>query len=84
MVDDFSRFIWMKAIPSKTKEEAVKNMLDVFTTFGFPRDFKTDNGGEFENELAFDRESSGSFTQICATIKSPCQWSSGDPKSYCA
>jgi len=53
MVDDFSRFIWMKAISSKTKEEAVKNMLDVFTTFGFPRDFKTDNGGEFENELAF-------------------------------
>ncbi|KAL0490195.1 hypothetical protein AKO1_006542 [Acrasis kona] len=49
MVDKFSRFVWLKPILTKTKEEVSDAILNVFLTFGFPSTIKSDNGKEFLN-----------------------------------
>ncbi|KAG1084703.1 hypothetical protein G6F40_014411 [Rhizopus arrhizus] len=47
MVDLFSRFTILKAIPDKQALTIAKQLVDIFCTFGWPKIIASDNGKEF-------------------------------------
>ncbi|EIE88739.1 hypothetical protein RO3G_13450 [Rhizopus delemar RA 99-880] len=47
MVDLFSRFTILKAIPDKQALTIAKQLVDIFCTFGWPKVIASDNGKEF-------------------------------------
>lgn len=49
MIDHMTRYIWLKALLSKDMDEVSEDILDIFLTFGFPQQVKTDRGREFLN-----------------------------------
>ena len=51
MVDIFSRFCILRAIPDKTALTIAKQLVDVFNLVGWPKVLQSDNGSEFSNEL---------------------------------
>jgi hypothetical protein len=51
IVDIASRFCILRPIPTKTSLTIVKELIDVFTTFGLPCVIQSDNGKEFVNEM---------------------------------
>ncbi|KAG1441978.1 hypothetical protein G6F56_011255 [Rhizopus delemar] len=51
LVDIFSRFTILRAIPDKTAMTIANELADVFCLFGFPKVIQSDNGSEFKNEL---------------------------------
>lgn len=51
LLDVFSRYLWLKPLKQKKPVEVVKHLESVFTEFGFPMVFQTDNGSEFRGEL---------------------------------
>ena len=50
-VDVCSRFVFLRAIPSKTAQSVAFALLDIFSNFGFPRVLSSDNGREFVNAI---------------------------------
>jgi transposase InsO family protein len=54
IIDCFTRFVTLHAIPDTTAEYAVNAMLQHIGTFGCPRLIKTDNGSQFVNEMVTD------------------------------
>jgi hypothetical protein len=51
MVDIFSRFCVIRAIPDKTAVTVAKEVIKVFCDFGFPKILQSDNGTEFVNQI---------------------------------
>lgn len=51
MVDHFSRFTILRALPDKTSLTVAKELLNIFCLFSFPRILTHDNGNEFVNEV---------------------------------
>ena len=50
--DHLTKFVWLFPIRSKKAEEIAQQLVDkVFSTFGIPRDFHSDKGTEFVNQL---------------------------------
>ncbi|KAG2210721.1 hypothetical protein INT45_013565 [Circinella minor] len=51
MVDHFSRFTILRALPDKTSLTVAKELLNIFCLFSWPRILSHDNGSEFINEV---------------------------------
>ncbi len=51
VLDVFSRFLWLRAISSKTPECVMLQLHDIFMEFGSPKCLQCDNGGEFKGIL---------------------------------
>ena len=51
VVDYFSRYTILRAIPDKSGETIAKCLLQIFCGFGFPRKLTSDRGKEFVNEI---------------------------------
>lgn len=51
MIDNFSRFLMLYAIPDTTGEEAAKHILSYIATFGCPQQITSDQGTQFVNML---------------------------------
>ena len=51
MVDHFSRFTILRALPDKSSLTIAKELLNIFCLFSFPRVLSHDNGSEFINEI---------------------------------
>lgn len=49
VIDQMSKFVWLKALSNKTMSVVSENVLAIFLEFGFPEKIKTDNGAEFDN-----------------------------------
>jgi hypothetical protein len=47
----FTRFVILRALFTKEKQEVASALWKLFADFGFPRIMQTDNGGEFVNEV---------------------------------
>lgn len=59
VVDIASRFVMLKSIQSKTKEDTARALLDTFYTYGFPATIRSDLGSEFHNTMV------GAITHLC-------------------
>ena len=51
VVDMFSRFVILRAIPDKSAYTIAKELLSIWCLFGFSRIISHDNGSEFANEV---------------------------------
>lgn len=51
LFDIMSSFVQLKALKTKEMHEIIPIMLNMFLTFGFPHQLKTDNGAEFDNRM---------------------------------
>jgi hypothetical protein len=51
LVDHFSRFTILRAIPDKTSITIAKELLNIFCLFSFPKVLTSDNGTEFISEI---------------------------------
>ena len=51
LVDYFSRFTVLRAIPDKSSVTIARELLNVFCLFSFPKVLTSDNGSEFVNEI---------------------------------
>ncbi|KAG2228417.1 hypothetical protein INT48_002888, partial [Thamnidium elegans] len=51
MVDHFSRFTILRALPDKTSLTIAKELLNIFCLFSFPKVISHDNGSEFVNNI---------------------------------
>lgn len=51
MVDLYSRFTILKAIPDKQALTIAKQLVDIFCTFGWPKVLASDNGKEFTADI---------------------------------
>ncbi|KAG1121700.1 hypothetical protein G6F42_012177 [Rhizopus arrhizus] len=50
-MDLFSRFIVLRALPDKTATTVAKEMVSIFSLFGYPKIISHDNGKEFSSQL---------------------------------
>lgn len=51
VVDYFSRFTILRALPDKHSHTIAKELLSIFCLFGFPKIINSDQGSEFVNEI---------------------------------
>jgi hypothetical protein len=51
IIDGFSKFVYVKAIPNKKSETVASAMFEFFTIFGYPNRVHSDLGKEFINEI---------------------------------
>ncbi|SAL98522.1 hypothetical protein [Absidia glauca] len=51
MIDICTKFVIIKAIPDKTSLTIAESLIDVFSTFGYPKIIQSDNGTEFVNKI---------------------------------
>ena len=51
IVDVFTRFVILRAIPDKRAETIAQTLFQVFCDLGFPRIIQSDNGTEFHNQI---------------------------------
>ena len=51
IIDAFSRFVMLRAIPNTTAKEAIDGLMDWIGMFGIPSEVVSDNGTQFANEL---------------------------------
>jgi hypothetical protein len=49
--DHFTRYCWLRPLKTKSMEEVVSTLNEIFLIFHYPRILQTDNGKEFRNEL---------------------------------
>lgn len=49
VVDEFTRYVWVKAMEHKDASSVAKHLSEIGCSFGFPADVKSDQGGEFNN-----------------------------------
>lgn len=61
--DHLTKFVILRALKTKTAAEVAANLKEVFSIFGAPSIFHTDNGREFKNQLV--RE----LTQLWPEVK---------------
>ena len=54
IIDAFSRFVLVRAIPDTTAKEAINGLLEWIGIFGIPSAVVSDNGTQFANELVDD------------------------------
>jgi hypothetical protein len=54
IIDAFSRFVMLRAIPDTTAKEAINGLIDWIGIFGIPSAVVSDNGTQFANELVDD------------------------------
>jgi hypothetical protein len=54
IIDAFSRFVMLRAIPDTTAKVAINGLLDWIGMFGIPSELVSDNGTQFANELVDD------------------------------
>ena len=45
--DHFTKFSWLKALPSKEAKHVAEELRNIFFTFGPPKILQSDNGKEF-------------------------------------
>ncbi|KAG1121633.1 hypothetical protein G6F42_012242 [Rhizopus arrhizus] len=50
-MDLFSRFIVLRALPNKTATTVAKEIVSIFSLFGYPKVLSHDNGKEFSSQL---------------------------------
>jgi transposase InsO family protein len=50
-MDLFSRFIVLRALPNKTATTVAKEIVSIFSLFGYPKILSHDNGKEFSSQL---------------------------------
>lgn len=51
IVDELTRYCWLRALPNKSAEEVSGHMMEIMTSSGFPAYIKSDEGAEYANEL---------------------------------
>lgn len=51
VMDIFSRFVWLRAIPSKSADIITHHLSLIFTEFGKPKIIQHDRGREFDGEV---------------------------------
>ncbi|KAJ8651374.1 hypothetical protein O0I10_013106 [Lichtheimia ornata] len=51
LVDVCTRFCLLRPIPNKEAKTIAKELVKVFSDFGYPRIIQSDNGAEFKNQL---------------------------------
>lgn len=51
VMDIFSRFVWLRAIPSKSAKVVTKELNLIFAVFGMPKIIQHDRGREFDGEF---------------------------------
>jgi transposase InsO family protein len=51
VTDVFTRFVFLRPLPSKEASSVAKALLPIFCDFGFPKILQSDNGTEFVNHL---------------------------------
>ena len=51
VIDVATRFVFLRALPSKTAYSVAQPLLRLFCDLGFPKVLQSDNGGEFVNEV---------------------------------
>jgi len=51
VMDIFSRFVWLRAIPSKSADVITKHLSRIFAEFGKPKIIQHDRGREFDGEV---------------------------------
>ena len=51
IVDVFTRYVVLRALPDKTATTVAKNLFEVFCNYGFPKIIQSDNGPEFSNSI---------------------------------
>ncbi|MES9879582.1 MAG: DDE-type integrase/transposase/recombinase, partial [Sedimenticola sp.] len=51
VLDVFSRFLWLRAIPKKTSENVRIQLQDIYNQTGTPSIIQCDNGGEFKGQV---------------------------------
>lgn len=56
VVDDFTRFTWLRATPRKDAETVTSQIINIGSEFGFPSMIKTDQGTEFDNVMMRELE----------------------------
>ena len=54
IIDAFSRFVLLRAIPDTSAKTALQGLLDWIGMFGVPSEVVSDNGTQFANELVDD------------------------------
>lgn len=57
-----TKFVILRALKTKTAEEIAYNLKDIFSIFGAPCIFHTDNGREFKNTVV--RELAKSWPEV--------------------
>ena len=50
VIDHYSQFSWLFPLQSKTSEQVLQSITQLFWQIGFPKKLHTDNGKEFKNE----------------------------------
>ena len=50
VIDHYSKFSWLFPLISKTSEQVLQSITQLFWQIGFPKKLHTDNGKEFKNE----------------------------------
>lgn len=50
-MDIFSRFVWLRAIPSKSADVITKHLTLIFAKFGVPKIIQHDRGREFDGHV---------------------------------
>ncbi|KAL5013855.1 hypothetical protein ScPMuIL_008125, partial [Solemya velum] len=56
VMDIFSRFVWLRAIPSKSADVITKHLSLMFAEFGKPKIVQHDRGREFDGEVRLLRD----------------------------
>ena len=51
MIDVFTRFVELRAVPDTTAKSAATALLDLFGRYGPPRELRSDQGTQFKNQL---------------------------------
>ncbi|MEG1462852.1 MAG: DDE-type integrase/transposase/recombinase, partial [Anaerorhabdus sp.] len=51
VVDYFSRYTILRALPNKSGETIARSLLQIFCSYGFPRKITSDRGSEFVNDV---------------------------------
>ena len=69
--DHYSKYSWLIPLKSKTCEEVVQALQNVFFMFGFPHTLHSDNGKEFTGQKMKDFCKTNSITQVHGASRTP-------------
>lgn len=50
-IDQMSAFVWLRPLITKQMDGVAKELVGIFSSFGFPEKLKSDKGSEFWNEV---------------------------------
>ena len=69
--DHYSKYSWLIPLKSKTCEEVVQALQNVFFMFGFPHTLQSDNGKEFTGKKMKDFCKTNSISQVHGAPRTP-------------